>query len=575
MTNWIMRHSDANIPLMANVLGVSQITARVMANRGIRTKNTALSFLNTSINNLRPFLDMKGAASAICRINTAINLSEKITVYGDYDADGITATAILYKVLVRLGANVTYYIPHRVSEGYGLNNSAVKSIAALGTKLIITVDNGISAIEEVTLATKLGIDTIIVDHHEPGDKLPRAVAIVDPKQQDCPYPFKELCAGGLVFKLADALCRHMGKPFVEHDESLVLAAIATICDIVSLKDENRILANCGMIILNSNKLINPGLGSLITMRGYLDKPIDTFTMGFVLGPCINAAGRLSSADVALQLLITSTEDVKVRMSLTQELIELNDGRRQMTSDCTNRILASLPPTSEMDKVLVITDTETHESISGIVAGRVKETTGRPTIVLTQGDNAMKGSGRSPSCYNLFEALNANNHLLTKFGGHAMAAGVTLPNENIPLLREALNSNCNLTEADFIKSYEIDAELCLQDISLSLADELTRLAPFGRDNGEPMFVIRNIFTENVRVLDEKNTLIFTFRNYAGARVKGIAFGLNEQYADAISNSGAEKDGGYRMDVVFHIETNTYNNMVSVQIKVKDFKIIQEV
>jgi len=569
--NWVVRETDANIPLMAQVLGISPIAARIMANRGIRTKNTALSFLNTSVNNLRPFLDMKGVAPAINRIGIAINLGEKMTIYGDYDADGITSTAILFKVLVRLGANVSYYIPHRVKEGYGLNKNAVQHIADSGTKLIITVDNGISAIEEVTFATTLGVDTVIIDHHEPGDKLPQAVAIVDPKQHDCPFPFKELCAGGLVYKLSGALCQHMGTPFIEHDESLVLAAIATICDIVPLKDENRILANCGMIVLNSNKLINPGVGSLITMRGYLEKPIDTFTMGFVLGPCINAAGRLKSANIAVELLTASAENTAERMRLTHELITLNDERKQLTADCTDRILASLGPEDEWEKVLVITDTEIHESIAGIVAGRIRETTGRPTIVFTQGDGAMKGSGRSPSCYNLFEALSANSHLFIRFGGHSMAAGLTLPCENIPILREALNRDCNLTPDDFCKIFEIDAELCAKEISLTLADEMARLAPFGRDNSEPMFVCRKLFAENVRVMDEKSTLIFTFRDDKGHRVKGIAFGLNDQYAKVISDTGVCNSGGYYMDVVFHVEANSFNGAVSVQMRVRDFAV----
>ena len=564
---WTFRETDANIPLMAETLQISPVLARVMANRGIRTKKTALSFLKTSIDQLRPFLDMKDAQAAISRIVKAIRFGENITVYGDYDADGITSTVIIFKLLRRLRANVSYYIPHRVEEGYGMNIVAVQNLAANGTKLILAVDNGISAIDEIALARELGMDTIIIDHHEPGDILPQAVAIIDPKQHDCPYPFKELCAGGLSYKFAAAICEYLDMPFLEQEEFLVLAAIATICDIVKMTDENRILANCGVIILNSNKLINPGLGSLITVRGYLEKQIDTFAIGFIIGPCINAAGRLSTANIAVELLLADAENIEERMELTEQLLDLNNERRELTADCVERLLAELP--EELDKVLVITDMETHESIAGIVAGRIRETTGRPTIVLTRGDSTMKGSGRSSPCYNMFEALTAHKHLFLRFGGHSAAAGLAIPEENIPLLREALNRDCTLTDEDFLPILEIDCELDFNDVTLKLADELTRLAPFGSGNHEPLFVSRGLFAENVRVIDEKSTLIFTFGNGTGRMVKGIAFGLNESYAKAISEAGMSRNGGFCIDVVYGLEVNAFNGNVSVQMRVRDF------
>jgi len=568
-SRWIMRETDANLSLMSEVLGISQTMARVMANRNIRSKNTALSFLHTSINNLRPFTQMKDAQRALARIGTAINNQEHITIFGDYDADGITSTVILYKVLKRLGAVVSYYIPHRVTEGYGLTKSGIEKIASMGTELIIAVDNGISAIDEIAFANSLKIDTIVLDHHEQGEELPKAFAIINPKQHDCPYPFKELCAGGLAYKLAAALCEHMQAPFTEQEECLVLATIATVCDIVPMQDENRILANCGMVILNANKLINPGLGSLLTVRGYLEKPIDTFTMGFVIGPCINAAGRLDSAEIAAKLLLTEADDIKERLGLTQKLLELNDQRKQLTTDCVNRLLAEL--TGKLDKILVLSDKNTHESIAGIVAGRIKETTGHPTIVLTQGGEAMKGSGRSPSCYNLFEALHNNRHLFIRFGGHAMAAGLTIPEENIPLLRENLNRDCALSDEDFMPQIEIDCELTFEDVTINLADELSRLAPFGKENNEPLFVSHNIYVENVRAIDDKNTVIFTFRSDTGKKVKGISFGMNEAFTKATTEAEVNKTGNFHMDITYKVETNVYNGNVSVQVRVTDFYI----
>ncbi|MCL2217424.1 MAG: single-stranded-DNA-specific exonuclease RecJ [Defluviitaleaceae bacterium] len=569
---WVMRETDADLELMSRVLNIREITANVMANRGIRSKNAALAFLAPSIDGLHDTLKMKDATKALERVAKAIP-EEKITIYGDYDADGIMSTVILHKLLRRLGADCNYYIPHRIDEGYGLNAGAVEKLAESGTQLLITVDNGIAAVAEIELANSLGISTVIIDHHEPMEALPPAAAIVDPKQPDCEYPFKELCAAGLAFKIAGALCRHMDVPFSERDEFLTLSAVATLCDIVKLADENRIIVNCGLVILNADKLINPGLGSLIALRGYLDKLISTFTVGFVIGPCLNATGRLESADLAVELLLCEAGDTGRRIELARELAELNETRKKLTSECVERVSATLSAEGDLPKVLVITDEDAHESVAGIVAGRIRENTGHPTILLTQGDGAMKGSGRSIEAYNLFEALYSQRHLFIRFGGHAMAAGLTLPAENIPVLRDALNRGCTLTDEDFRPIIHIDRVLAPEEITLALSDELSRLAPFGKGNPEPLFVSYGLYAESVRAIDEKNTLIFTFVNN-GRRLKGIAFGLNEHYATAKAGVKAveaadDKSGGVLLDVVYSVETNEWNGNVDVQIRVWDF------
>ena len=583
-SRWIIQATDADLALMSKVLGISQITANVMANRGLRTKNTCLSFLQPTLDKMHDILTMKGTVAAIALIAEAIQSGTKIMIYGDYDVDGIMSTVILYKALRHAGADVDFYIPHRIDEGYGLNTAAVRHLHEAGAELLIAVDNGISAIDEIAEANSLGMKVIIIDHHEPGftetdgqrvDILPPAAVIIDPKQADCPYPFKELCAAGLSYKLAIALieatdnARGGNLPPAEsqHDELLALAAIATICDIVSLQDENRVIVREGLAKLNVNKLINPGLGSLITRRGYLDKPIDTFAVGFVLGPCLNATGRLESAGKSVVLLLE--EDPTERIRLTRELCELNDARKNLTAECVKRAIDSL--TEPLDKVLVITDTEAHESVAGIVAGRIKEDTGHPTILLTQGDGAMKGSGRSIEGYNLFEALFAHRHLFTRFGGHPMAAGLTLPAENIPILREALNEGCNLTEEDFTPSHAIDRELMAAEITMDLSKELAILAPFGKSNKEPLFVTRKLYVDNCRVINKKNTIIFAF-SAGTAKLKGIAFGLNEAYAVAAANAGIDPQGGFFMDVVYNIETNVYNGAASIQIRLRDFRIV---
>jgi single-stranded-DNA-specific exonuclease len=319
-------------------------------------------------------------------------------------------------------------------------------------------------------------------------------------------------------------------------------------------------------VLNTDKLLNPGLGSLITVRGYLEKPVTEHTVGFVLGPCLNATGRLESAELAVRLLLAGADESEERIKLAQELTELNEARKSLTAECAERVMASV---GELPKVLVLTDMQAHESIAGIVAGRVRELTCRPTILLTKGDSAAKGSGRSIEGYNLFEALYKNRHLFLRFGGHAMAAGLTLPEENIEPLRAALNRDCTLTEADFHPKIHIDRELSPEEITLALSDELARLAPFGKGNHEPLFVCKNLFAERVRVLDEKNTLIFTFATKKG-RLKGIAFGLNEIYAAATAEI-PDNTAAISMDAVFAIETNIWNNFTEVQIRIKDFRI----
>ncbi|MCL2526811.1 MAG: single-stranded-DNA-specific exonuclease RecJ [Defluviitaleaceae bacterium] len=573
---WVLQETDADLQLMSKVLGISPTMATVMANRGLRTKKTALNFLMPSLERMHDPMEMAGTGEAISLIKEAIQAGDKIVVYGDYDVDGITSTVILMKTLQAAGADVDYYIPHRIDEGYGLNIPAINTIHQAGAKLLITVDNGISAIEEVAAANALGLPVIIIDHHEPGftqegdtrtDILPAAKVVIDPKQSHCQYPYKELCAAGLSYKLAMAFG---GLSQDQQDEVLALAAIGTICDIVDLQDENRTIVTEGLSRLNAHKLLNPGLGSLIAARGYLEKPIDTFAVGFILGPCLNATGRLGSASQAVQLLLAA-DSAEERIRLAQELCQLNDARKQLTADCVERAIADLP--NPLDKVLVLTDNQAHESVAGIVAGRIKESTGRPTILLTQGDGAMKGSGRSVEGYNLFEALFAHKHLFIRFGGHPMAAGLTILEENIPLLKEALNADCNLAEDEFIPALKIDRELDVADIKLSLSEELAKLAPYGKGNREPLFVSRKLYVDSCRIINEKNTLIFTFSTTAG-KLKGIAFGLNQAYAAAVTTAGVRPLGGYFMDIVYLLEVNVYNGMTSVQARLRDFRVVTQ-
>ena len=586
--SWNLLTTDANLALMSQVLGIKKATAAVMANRGIRSKNTALAYLNPGTAG-EPALNMRDVKKAFDRIVLGLRRGERIMIYGDYDADGVMSTVILYKALKMCGADVNFYIPHREEEGYGLNIDAVRTIREADYELLITCDNGIAALAEIDEANALGMDVIVIDHHEPGfvetgegrqDVIPEALAVVDPKQSACPYQFKEMCAGGLVFKLMEAFYSYVGRDFSPiQDELLVMATIATICDIVDLTGENRSLVKRGLKVLNSNRKINGGLGHLITLRGYADKPIDTFTIGFVLGPCINATGRLESAEMSVRLLLSADETEQQKLAKT--LSELNEERKAITHSCVERTLKKLDNIE--DTVVVLVDEETHESIAGIVAGRVKEVLLRPTILLTRGTEpkVLKGSGRSIPAYNMFEALYANQELFLRFGGHAMAAGLSLNEDNVPELRRRLNKDCTLTESDLLGTIDIDMELPTREITTALAQELAELAPFGKGNHQPLFVTYGLPVSALRIIDDKNTLIFTFDTAEG-RLKGIAFGLNSLFLEVLKAHYDEghyrriisgQVAGLTLDIVHMVETNTYNGRTSVQSRLKDFRIAE--
>jgi len=593
---WNLLDTDANLALMSQVLGIKEATAAAMAHRGIRSKNAAIAYLrphwaSQGTDVLDSQHGMKDVKKAFERIVLAIKQNERIIIYGDYDADGVMSTVILYKALKTCGADIHFYIPHREEEGYGLNQKAVKTIKETDYDLIITCDNGITALEEIAEAQALGMDVIVIDHHEPGfvdgdspekrqDVIPQALAVIDPKQAACPYPFKEMCAAGLSFKLMEAFYRYIERDFSPlHDELMVLAAVATICDIVDLAGENRALVKQGLTILNANRYINAGLSQLIALKGYMEKPMDTFTLGFVLGPCINATGRLESAEMSVRLLLSN--DLSKQTALAKILSNLNEERKELTRRCVERALEKLEGVA--DTVLVLVDLETHESIAGIVAGRVKDALHRPAIVLTRGAEMgiLKGSGRSVEGYDMFEALYKNRELFRRFGGHTMAAGLSLEENNVPELRRRLNEDSSLNPSDLQVVVHIDMALQGKEITLDLANELVWLAPFGKGNREPLFVTYNMSVTALRVISEKNTLIFTFNNQ-GRKIKGIAFGQNEVFLEALRDnygeqiyrrivSGQVAEANLVMDVVYAVETNTYNNQTTVQMRIRDFVV----
>lgn len=569
MAKWLLRRNSANIELMSGALNISPIFSYILANRGLRTKKDALAYLKPDISCMHdPFL-MKDLKKAIDIILKSISSKERMVIYGDYDADGVMSTVILYKTLKLIGADVDYYIPHREKEGYGLNNDTAMKLIDAAYDVVITCDNGISALDEVALLKKYGVKVIIIDHHEPGfvedengnktDVCPCADAVIDPKQQACGYPFTHMCAGGLAFKFAAAVFTYLKRTFTLCDELIVLAAIATICDIVDLTGENRVIVKRGLELINSTR--NIGLKALITEKQLQYKNITPYHVGFIIGPCINATGRLDSAAIAVKLFLS--DDPDEAFGLAGRLSVINDERKNMTTQAVSAVSKQIEAIKD-NKVLVVYNETIHESIAGIVAGKIKETYFKPTIVITKSESACKGSGRSIEGYNMFEALFSCRSLLERFGGHYMAAGLSIKEENIERLSAELNRCCTLTDDDFMKTVRIEKELMLSEVTKELAFELSRMEPFGKENREAVFGTKNVFVESVNFVGaNKNIMQFTFIDENDRKLRGVCF-------DGFENFKSEALKNFRMDIVYSVEINEYNGNKYLQLNIKDFR-----
>ena len=588
MANWILKRKKADIEAMANAIGISRIFAQILVNRDINTKRKYREFVKPSFDIMENMENMKGVTKAFEIVRRSILDGEKIVVYGDYDADGVMSTAILVKGLANFGAKVSYYIPLRQEEGYGLNMNAVEKVAQSGCGLLILCDNGIAAFDEIAKAKEYGMKVIVIDHHEPpvgedGEIIPLADAVIDPKQGDCPYEFKHMCAAGLCYRFVKAFYENYDVEFTQDKELLIMAAIATFCDIVDLTGDNRAIAYYGLEALNEPDMPNPGLKALIEERNYKGKYIDEFTIGFVIGPCINASGRLESASISVDLMLSN--DYEECKEYAKILNELNEERKALTSGASDIILEELKAAKSPDKVIVVYNAELHESIAGIAAGRIKDKLHRPAIVITKGESGAKGSGRSIHAYDMFEALSECKDLFTRFGGHAMAAGFSLPAKNVDILRLRLNENCELTESDLVEIINADAIIHLDGVTFKLYDELRGIRPFGKANREPVLGSLGAEVVNLRLIDEKNTIIFTFRTESGRNIKGVAFGKNDSFKELISSgfdsydrdkifSGNLTNIKLRLDIVYYLSINEYNNDVSLQLSIKDFRLPKE-
>lgn len=589
MEKWYLRNVKGDLDRISKSLGISKLLSKLLLNRNITSYEIMDSFIDPSLDKLHNPELMKDMDKGIEIIVDSIKKGRNIRISGDYDQDGNSAILTLYKGLKRCGAKVDYVIPHRIIDGYGINDRIVREAKEDGIDLIITCDNGIAAFEPIKLAKDLGMKVIVTDHHdlaymedEKGIKqyrLPEADAVINPKRWDCKYPFKELCGAGVAFKLIQALYTKMNIDMEESYELLEFVAMGTVCDVVDLIDENRIIVKEGLKRINNTN--NLGLKALIKATGLEEKKINTYSLGFILGPCINASGRLDRADIAVELFLTEDSDKAQRYA--NRLHELNEERKAMTKKGYEKIVEQIENTDLKEKnVLVIYEPRVHESVAGIIAGRIKDKYYRPTIVLTNSkeNGKVKGSGRAIEEYNMFEEISKHKELLLAFGGHPMAAGLSLDVSHIDEFRNRLNTQESLTEDDLTPKVYIDMHLPLDYISFSLIEELEKLEPFGKGNPKPLFGVKNVKVKRGFILgNNQNVLKLLLLTNRGRVIDGIYFGDIEQFEekmcrkfgkDELNKMYTGVDNRIVLDMIYTPMVNEYMGNRNIQINIQNYR-----
>ncbi len=587
LEKWILKNPKVDFKKMSEALGISQLLCRILVNRGLDDYNTAQSFIRPELSRLHNPRMIKDLDKGVLIIKDKILQHKKIRIIGDYDVDGVISTYILYRALSRCGAFVDYAIPHRILDGYGINNNIIENAKNDGVDTIITCDNGISAIDQIRYAKEIGLTVIITDHHEVPFKedndgnrihiIPEADAVIDIKQSECPYPFKQLCGAGVAFKFVQVLFKEMGISNKEEADLYEFVAIATVCDVVDLTGENRILVKQGLSSISGTD--NIGLAALMEQTGIMGKEVGVYHLGFIIGPCINASGRLDCAMRGLQLLLC--EDRKEALMLAKELHDLNTERKNMTARGVEETIDTIENSKlKYDKVLVVYRPDIHESIAGIIAGRVREKYNVPTIILTDSEHGVKGSGRSIEKYNMFEELLKCRSILTKFGGHPMAAGLSLEAEFIEALREKLNETTTLTDDDLVPKVYIDAHVPIESIDIKLAEDICLLEPYGKGNSKPLFAEKDITVYRGTVLgSEKQILKLRLRSKSKKYMDCVYFGNIEDFNRYISDKYgvnelekmyAGQENSIKLDLIYSIDINEYNGNRSVQLILQNYR-----
>lgn len=555
---------------MARKLGVSPLTVRMIRNRAGMSEGEVRDYLFGKMEGLAdPFL-MKGMREAVSLLREKRDARAYVRIIGDYDIDGVNATHILLTGLKRIGAEVDTVIPDRMKDGYGVNENLIREAAAAGVDTIVTCDNGIAAAAEIGFAKELGMTVVVTDHHEvpfreeDGNRvfiLPPADVIVNPKQEGCRYPFKMLCGAAVAFRLVEALYREEG---ISKEEALDLAefaAVATVGDIMELRGENRILVQYGLKRLEQTR--NPGYRALIAVNGLEGKKLSAYHIGFVIGPCINASGRLDTAKRALNLL--GAESREEAEALAGDLKALNDSRKALTVKGTEEARRQVEETAlKEDRVLVVYLPDCHESLAGIIAGRIREQFYRPCFILTDGEDGVKGSGRSIEGYHMFEEMTKVRELFNRFGGHPMAAGLSMERDKVEELRLRLNENCMLTEEDLIPRESYDAVLPIQYAGEQLIGELELLEPFGKGNEKPLFAAGNLYVRSARIIGKNaNVLKLMLEDENGFRMEALSFGDVRGDLEYI-------EGKERISILYYPEVNEYMGRRTVQLVVSAYR-----
>lgn len=591
MFKWMITRKSGDFNKIAKENNISPVTARLLRNRDIYEKEDIERYLRADVTALSSPLLLKDMEKAVSLMSVSINKGDKIRIIGDYDVDGVCSSYILNRGISKCGGNVDVKLPHRLRDGYGLSVNLVDSAKADGVDTIITCDNGIAALDAIKTAKEYGMTVIVTDHHEVGYeetengrrmKLPEADAVVDPKRYDNQNIYQEICGAVVAYKFVEALIGYMN---IDADECIlkelrVFAGWATVCDVMPMRDENR------LFVLDSFENIksvnNIGLNSLINATNVNCDSVNYYTYGFILGPCLNAAGRLSSAEEGLRLLMESDPDTAKK--LAKELKALNDDRKDMTTQGTATALSMLEQYGDnIPDVIVLYMPDLHESLAGIIAGKVRETVGHPTIILTDGsaEGEVKGSGRSIEAYHMYESLVEVSHLLVKFGGHKLAAGLSLKKSDIDALRDSLNKNSRLVQEDFDAVLHLDMELPIDYINLSVAKEIEMIGPFGTGNPEPLFAARNVEILNGKILGaNKNVGKYQIKGNNGRIYDMMVFQnidkfdsfITKEYGDEVKNKmySGELEEPIKVTIAYSCSINTYRNELNVQIIMKDFR-----
>ena len=583
---WMLRTKKADFNEIGKKFNVDPLIARLIRNRDIILEEDIKKYLYGNKEDMySPYL-LKDMEKAVSILEEKIKNQSKIRIISDYDVDGVISNYVLYRGLQEIGADVDYEIPDRINDGYGINERMVMKAVEDGIDTILTCDNGIAAVNQIALAKENGLTVIITDHHDvpfimqEGSKieqLPKADAVINPKQKECSYPFDKICGATVAYKLIQALYDKRG---LEHDFYLEYLAIATVCDVVDLTDENRIIVKEGLKLLNATK--NLGIKALIG-ENFKEKPeLNAYHLGFIIGPCVNAAGRLEHAGEGLSLLLAKDEEEA--MDKARHLKILNDERKLLTEQGVEKAIELVETTNiKDDKVLVIYLTDCHESLAGIIAGRIREKYNKPVIVLTRSKEGVKGSGRSIDEYSMFEKLSECRDYLDKFGGHPMAAGLSLKEENIDSFRKALNDNSGLTEENLIKKVYIDIKMPFYYISEHIIHQIECLEPFGKANEKPVFAESDVKITEARILGEnKNVLKLKLATDAGGTIEGICFKntmeellnqIKEKYGmDEVDKMFERRENAVRLRIIYYPSINSYKGKKTLQVTINNFEIM---